>query len=397
MQCKPKMKRNPAGAMLAFAVTLFLNVFATSVLAVPDEDLFSAAESGNVKEVRRLLAAGADVNAKDKHGDSLFHAAARNGFKDLQASLLAKSGELNAQRTGSAVPKLPQQPESFTQGHQDVAKLLITQGADAKAQDRDGVTPLHLSAFFGSAVARLLIAQGADIHGKDANGATPLHSAAYKGNRQVAGLLIAKGAEVNAKDNDGYTPLFISSAMGHQSIAKLLITNGADVRAESNDSVTPLHGVMASGKKEIAELLIEKGADVNARSKNGYTPLHTAISLGNTAIAKLLLANGADIHAKDNGGATPLHLATHQATAALLIAQGADVNAKGDIDDLKQAAPLHVAATKGYLDVAKLLIAKGAEINTKDQNGRTPLACALENKQDAIAEILRQHGGLGAR
>ena len=50
-------------------------------------------------------------------------------------------------------------------------------------------------------VAELLLANKAEVNAKDNNGWTPLHLAAPKGHKDVAELLLANKAEVNAKDN----------------------------------------------------------------------------------------------------------------------------------------------------------------------------------------------------
>ena len=50
-----------SGSMLSFTLALTLYCFSTSTQADTNNDLLAAAESGNVIEVGRLLADGADV------------------------------------------------------------------------------------------------------------------------------------------------------------------------------------------------------------------------------------------------------------------------------------------------------------------------------------------------
>ena len=56
-------------------------------------------------------------------------------------------------------------------------------------------------------------------------------------------------------------------------------------------------------------------------------------------------------------------------TAELCLEKGADV------DCLKcgSVTALHMAATKGNLEVAGLLISRGADVNKKDGDSKTPL------------------------
>ena len=54
---------------------------------------------------------------------------------------------------------------------------------------------------------RLAINFGADVKAKDNYGWTPLHLACLDNALECAKLLIARGADVGAKDNGGETPL----------------------------------------------------------------------------------------------------------------------------------------------------------------------------------------------
>ncbi len=61
--------------------------------------------------------------------------------------------------------------------------------------------------------------------------------------------------------------------------------------------------------------------------------------------------------------------------------------------------PLHEAAGGdrfrpyiSHLNIAQLLIEKGADIDTKDKEGRTPLAAALEKDKKDMADLLGKHG-----
>jgi len=75
---------------------------------VPDISIHDAAKDGNIKAVKLHLAAGADVDMKDKHG---------------RTSLLIAAWW----------------------DHKETAELLIGEGADVNAMADNGVTPLDLS------------------------------------------------------------------------------------------------------------------------------------------------------------------------------------------------------------------------------------------------------------
>ena len=81
-----------------------------------DRALLEAARDGNLEAVKQHLAAGTDVNAKDKHGSTSLHLAAREGHKEI--GLVGK----------------------------EIVELLIANGADVNASSRHG-TPLDVAIF----------------------------------------------------------------------------------------------------------------------------------------------------------------------------------------------------------------------------------------------------------
>jgi ankyrin repeat protein len=129
-----------------------------------------------------------------------------------------------------------------------------------------------------------------------------------------------------------------------------------------------------------------------AHSKN--RPIHEYAADGNlAAVAQDLATNSHDLNPPDDAGRTPLHLAAthcHTDVVLLLLNKGAKINVKAE----GGATPLHLAAQEGCTDVVNLLLAKGAKVNARDDQERTPLDRAVQWHRDAVAELLRQHGGL---
>lgn len=78
--------------------------FALSFAAALETPLHKAVAAGDKDLVERLLAEGAEVNAKDNHNQTALHRAATFGNKELAELLLAKSAEVNAQDNNGKTP-----------------------------------------------------------------------------------------------------------------------------------------------------------------------------------------------------------------------------------------------------------------------------------------------------
>ena len=97
-------------------------------------NLISAAFSGNLSEVERLLKIGANVNAKRKDGLTALMGASIEGHREMVELLVAKGASINEETTlfgkNSTACSLASRA-----GHQEIVELLIRLGANFRESE----------------------------------------------------------------------------------------------------------------------------------------------------------------------------------------------------------------------------------------------------------------------
>ena len=183
-------------------------------------------------------------------------------------------------------------------------KELIASGTDINQQNKTyGHTPLIIACDYNYVdLAKLLISEGADINIRGEDGSTAL-IAAGSNSQELVEILISKGADIKAKMVNG-TGVFTQCINGilmervSMQLAEILLAKGADVdeSATTGDAAgyTPLMAAARNNKLELVTFLIKNGANVNAKSKDGSTALSLAVKKGHQDIINVLKSNGAE-------------------------------------------------------------------------------------------------------
>jgi ankyrin repeat protein len=246
---------------------------------------------------------------------------------------------------------------------------LIDAGADLSATDRIfKATPLHWSVWNTNyQVAKILITAGADVNARDRDQETPLHwLEAVRGIEtvEVARSLLEHGAFINAVNLKNQAPLHYAVENVDRSdqarpLISFLLEHGAFINAVDLNKKTPLHLAIANIKQDdqarpLISLLLEKGADANAIETNGNTPLLLAMTRRLWGTILLLLEHGAGVDAKGPDGKSVLHLAAEWGRIELVewwIEHGVETKSS----ELSGVTAVELAAINGHEKIVQLL------------------------------------------
>ena len=278
-------------------------------------------------------------------------------------------------------------------------------------------TPLCLAAGYNNTeVVEELISHGARPRKKNFKGFNAAHFAARKGNTENLMYLLDRDPEIKTiMFRREANLLHLAARGGHADTVEALLNIGLDVDEkvsyhwESNDEdqfetdldphrssfesdtqaedlrsfdvlssgATPLMLAAKSGNIETAELLISKCAEIQAQDTNNCSALFYACRGGHLPMIKFMITSNLEVNCCDGFYRTLLHVVTDAEVAKLLTTEcGLKLNAK----DREEMTPLHRAAERGDVTIAKYFMQCGADVNAKDCYDGNPLTVALYQK-----------------
>lgn len=377
--------------------------------ARPDRiTIHSAASTGDIAALERLVREGIDVNRLDVQGQTALHAAAnagrlealrwlveRGAWLDLADDQDATALSLAIRQAYKARVNLSRARNATDLEHKYKAVMAYLISRGAKPEFSYGI-PQEQVQVHSKEIADLLIEAGPDLGLCHDSQATLLHRAAWWGRKKAVEALIELGADLNAADMAGGTPLHAAIQEGstpywdviegpHTDIMKLLLEHGAKADVANKDGRTALHGSASRGDVNAVSLLIEHGADVNAGDGENRTPLDLATGRSRQKVVDLLVSKGAKTVEERRREGT----ARHDERGPVPVSRDTGIGVRGPVP---WKTPLHQAVEKGDIEAVRSLLAQGADINAKSWNSETPLGTAVYHRQKEIVALLLSHG-----
>jgi ankyrin repeat protein len=222
------------------------------------DDFVRSAEKGDLKAVNLFLAAGIDVNAQNASGFTALMAAAKNGRMEVVNKLLDQKVNVDVQ-SKQGVTALMLAAEN-NQG--EIVDLLLKKNADPNLQDQTGWSALMKAVYQGNArcvealaarsrqevnrgllvaaltghqeIAKILLDNGAEVDTRADDGQTPLMLAAGKGDNDLVAFLLKAGADPTLTDKSGAAAGSLARAKGYKEMADRLQQAAPPPKADSS-------------------------------------------------------------------------------------------------------------------------------------------------------------------
>ena len=168
-----------------------------------------------------------------------------------------------------------------------------------------------------------------------------------------------------------------------EKVRKLLAENPDSLWQVEETGDTVLH--FAARRRDIAifQLLLDRGADVYAVNKSGETVFHIAATAHNYDLVKYLLDK---------------NCFTADSLTATGEAESVEMHETKIVFNKNPHTALHIAAEKGFKDIAELLLEHGADVNLQDGKGDTSLHYAARNfDAEMICFLVKKGADVNAR
>ena len=264
----------------------------------------------------------ADVNCRDKNGDTPLHLACK--YKAME-----------------------------------IIRYLIEQAkCDPTIQNSKGELPLHVACNQGSLEMVELVSE-CNVNSRTNDGDTPLHIACKHRTLEVIKYLIQKKRCSPSQHREVYSTLCIHAACESKDMVLIrsIATpeNVNNVYYASWDTNTPLHIACKSGNLVLVRFLVkEMCANINVLNAYEKLPLHFACTHGSLEMVELV-SGCKNVNSQDSEGDTPLHVACRNGTLKIVKCLTREKHCDPTIQNKAGELCLHISCQRQSLEMLKLV------------------------------------------
>ena len=262
--------------------------------------------------------------------------------------------------------KSMEETEEVRKEYVRVAGLLVANGANKDAKNKNGETPLCISVRKENILlTQLLVKEGANVNSSSNSGETPLSIAINEENNLIT-LLLSKDAKLLTLylEYAGLTHLFVFNclyeinckprcnfAQALENFEKTIVNKLKEklVQCQKNYKLVvdelsesgktslhyccityPFENVKCFRSKDVIKCLLQLGASIDIQDQTGYTPLMYAVKYQLYEETAVLVKNGADPYIENEDG-----------TSAVVLAHGCGDQAQLFLNTLRKASSIY--------------------------------------------------------
>lgn len=194
----------------------------TSSLSKEDQ-LFNAIAKADLEEVIFLIDHGADIEGRDKFGNT---------------ALL----------------------KSLDEGHLEIAQKLLDRGANGLVTNQSGLSVATAAALqFEADLFKDLVEKGAAVNPPVLGKMNLLMNLAMEGNDDMVGFILEKApADIDNQDTFGNTALHYAVQGGHEKVVRELLAYKAQTELRNSDGLTPLEWAKKEDYQPIVKLISKR-------------------------------------------------------------------------------------------------------------------------------------------
>ena len=360
-----------------------------------DRRLIAAAWDDDVTDATLLIAAGADVNTKDRTKQSAYLISTSEGYLDLLDLTLKHGADVDSldKYDGTGLIRAAER------GHHDIVGRLLQTDIDVDHVNNLGWVALHEAIVLGNGggryvdTVRALVAGGADLEVEPRrDGISPLNHAKRRGFDQIA-TTIDSALTSKIAESEADAALLRAARSGDPDAAAVALRNGADLETKDESGRTPLLLAATGDRPAVARLLVDLGADPDALDDRHDSPwLVTGVN-GSVRMARIIAAAKPDYGLLNRFGGTSIIPASERGhddyVAWVVDHTSIDVD---HVNELGWTALLEAVilgeGSKRWQRIVQTLLEAGADPAIADKDGVTPLQHARKRGHGQIVKII---------
>ncbi len=290
-----------------------LHLLADYYMVPTEEDVFSAAFSSEfsdlsglsdlseteekpyIRLIKKLIARGVDINARNNEGQTpLFKAIATERATSHNSPPIELIKTLLEFKADPSIASLASTPlhHAVCWNALELAKILVAKGAKVNAKDQEDATPLFKVQSIE--MLQLLLELQADLSITRKDGQTLLHCCS----NDLIPAFVRLKVPIEAVDNNGFTPLAAAIHTENTDRCKILLENKANANGSFGNGDSYLNRAITRNYIPVTELLLQHRAHANVKDKLGHLPVDIAIyySSKQLRLARTILKYGINVN-----------------------------------------------------------------------------------------------------